>query len=108
MQVQREAAARDYANLRLQQPYERALYDQDLSLQTRRWHVSEYEAIIGDLQPDDLRARSIYPFAQGAEKDWTGLGTQLIDTRECAPTHINACCQSSCATQMQAWALHIC
>ena len=55
--MQKEAAAREYANLRLQQPYERALYDQDLALQTRRWHVSEYETVVGDLQSEDLRAR---------------------------------------------------
>ncbi len=69
-QVQREAAARDYANLRLQQPYERALYDQDLALQTRRWHISEYEAVIGDLRPEDLRARFFMPLCpvQGANK----------------------------------------
>ena len=54
-QVQREAAAREYANLRLQQPYERALYDQEMALQTRRWHVSEYEAVVADLTPDQLR-----------------------------------------------------
>ncbi len=110
-QVQREAAARDYANLRLQQAYERALYDQDLALQTRRWHVSEYEAVVGDLRPDDLRVRTfLMPLCplQGAEKDWTGLGTQLADECECALTRINVCCQSSCATQMQAWALRTC
>jgi hypothetical protein len=54
-QVQREAAAREYANLRLQQPYERALYDQEMALQTRRWHMSEYQAVVADLKPDHLR-----------------------------------------------------
>ena len=47
--------------MRLQQPYERALYDQDLALQTRRWHVSEYEAVIGDLRPEDLRVHFFMP-----------------------------------------------
>ena len=62
--------AREYANLRLQQPYERALYDQEMALQTRRWHVSEYEAVVGDLRPDHLRAR-VCPLAcsKGGHKD---------------------------------------
>ena len=57
LQVQRERVAKEYANLRQQQPYERALYDQEMALELRRWHVSEYEAVVGDLSPADLQAR---------------------------------------------------
>ena len=55
--MQREHVAKEYANLRQQQPYERALYDQEMALELRRWHVSEYEAVVGDLSPSDLQAR---------------------------------------------------
>ena len=85
VQVQREAAGREYANLRLQQPYERALYDQEMALQMRRWHVSEYEAVVADLTPERLKAslRLTCPFmlVQSVQAGHIGCKQALM----CAP-----------------------
>lgn len=53
--------AKEYANLKQQQPYERGLYNQEMTLEMRRWHVSEYEAVIGGLQLPDLKVRTFIP-----------------------------------------------
>ena len=57
LQVQREAVSREYANMRYEQPYQTAIYTSSLLHELRKWHVSEYQAVIGDLTPDHVAVR---------------------------------------------------
>lgn len=59
LQVQKEALSKEYANVRYQQPYHTAMYEAAIVLEARRWHTKEYEAVIGGLQPADLRVHSL-------------------------------------------------
>ena len=57
MQIQKEAAAKQYANMRYDQPYQAALFEMKVLLEAQRWHTDEYEAVIGGLDPGDLAVR---------------------------------------------------
>ena len=59
MQIQKEAAAKQYANMRYDQPYQAALFEMKVLLEAQRWHTDEYEAVIGDLEPADLKVRGV-------------------------------------------------
>ena len=54
LQVQKEAATKEYANTRYDQPYQAALYENSVLLEAQRWHTEEYEKVIGGLEPADL------------------------------------------------------
>jgi insulysin len=54
MQVQQEAVAKEYANMRYQQPYQLAMFEASVALEAQRWHVREYAAVIEDLTAADL------------------------------------------------------
>ncbi|CAK0787227.1 hypothetical protein CVIRNUC_010443 [Coccomyxa viridis] len=54
--IQKEAAAKQYANMRYDQPYQAALFEMKVLLEAQRWHTDEYEAVIGGLDPGDLAA----------------------------------------------------
>ena len=55
LQVQKEALARSYANKKFEQPYQTALYTASVICEVKRWHISEYEAVIGGLTLEDLQ-----------------------------------------------------
>lgn len=55
MQVQREALTRTYANKKFEQPYQTAMYTSSVLHEVKRWHTSEYEAVVGSLSKDDLQ-----------------------------------------------------
>lgn len=59
LQVQKEALARSYANKKFEQPYQTALYTASVIYEVKRWHISEYEAVIGDLTLQDLQVSNI-------------------------------------------------
>ena len=59
LQVQKEALARSYANKKFEQPYQTALYTASVIYEVKRWHISEYEAVIGDLTLQDLQVCNI-------------------------------------------------
>ena len=50
----REQAAKAYANQAYEQPYNTAMYTAGVLLEARRWHMAEYEAVVGDLSAEDL------------------------------------------------------
>lgn len=54
LQVQKEAATREYHNLRYDQPYQTAIYHASVLLQSSRWHFTEYEAELEDLSAGDV------------------------------------------------------
>ena len=54
MQIQKDAAKKEYENLKYQQPYQRAVYSWTHLLELRRWHTDEYQEVIKDLTPKDL------------------------------------------------------
>lgn len=54
VQVQKEAARREYHNLRYDQPYQTALYHASVLLQYSRWHFTEYEAELESLTSQDV------------------------------------------------------
>lgn len=62
MQIQKEAAAKEYANTRYDQPYQAALYQTNVLMEAQRWHSDEYEAVIGDLSPADLEVSHPQPW----------------------------------------------
>ena len=45
--VVREEVAKEYANMKYQQPYQWAMYRRELLTQMKRWRVEEYEPIAG-------------------------------------------------------------
>lgn len=56
VQIVREALTKDFAAmLENDQPYERALYSTSQLLEARKWHVSQYLAVLPALQPQDLK-----------------------------------------------------
>ncbi len=59
MQIQKEAAAKQYANMRYDKPYQAALFEMKVLLEAQRWHTDEYQAVIGGLEPDDLKVRGL-------------------------------------------------
>eukprot|EP00873_Tetraselmis_striata_P029260 jgi/Tetstr1/449524/TSEL_036612.t1 len=52
--VCKEQLTREYANMRYEQPYQRAMYQTSILFDAKRWHIGEYMAVIGDLAPEDL------------------------------------------------------
>ena len=65
LQIQRDAAKKEYENLQYQQPYQRAVYSWTHLLELNRWHTDEYQAVIGDLTPEDLEVslRMVFSFS---------------------------------------------
>ena len=59
MQVQKEAAAKEYANTCYDQPYQAALYENSVLLEAQRWHTDEYESVIGGLESADLEVQAL-------------------------------------------------
>ncbi|KAL3136082.1 hypothetical protein ABBQ32_007106 [Trebouxia sp. C0010 RCD-2024] len=55
-QVQKDALQKDYSNIKYEQPYQSAMYQQSVLVEAKRWHVHSYEEAILDLTPQDLRA----------------------------------------------------
>ena len=53
-QVQKDALQRDYSNIKYEQPYQTAMYNQSVLCEAKRWHVHSYEEAIIDLTPKDL------------------------------------------------------
>ena len=95
MQIQREAAAKQYANTRYDQPYQAALFEMKVLLEAQRWHTDEYEAVIGGLEPGDLAVRALitaathsYPScACSGHLCWAGAICRI----PCSCLHGNAC-----------------
>ena len=54
--MQKDALQKDYRNVRYEQPYQTAIYNQSMVFEAKRWHVSSYEEAILDLEPSQLRA----------------------------------------------------
>jgi len=52
--VCKEQLMREYANMRYEQPYQRGMYQTSVLCEARRWHIDEYQAVIGDLTAADL------------------------------------------------------
>ena len=59
--MQKEAATKEYANTRYDQPYQAALYENSVLLEAQRWHTDEYEKVIGGLEPADLEVHRLPP-----------------------------------------------
>ncbi|EFN55439.1 hypothetical protein CHLNCDRAFT_35384 [Chlorella variabilis] len=58
-QVVKEKAAKDFHNMRYDQPYQYALYCLGVACEERRWHVADYEAALPGLAAQQLEA--FYP-----------------------------------------------
>jgi insulysin len=54
--VIKERQARDYVNMRYEQPYQVALYSLALMTEARRWHVEDYEDALQELEVADVEA----------------------------------------------------
>ena len=82
--MQKEAATKEYANTRYDQPYQAALYENSVLLEAQRWHTDEYEKVIGGLEPADLEVWTFPPQHLGsAEFIFCALNRSLLsdDTR---------------------------
>ena len=53
-QVQKDALQKDYSNIKYEQPYQTAMYNQSLLFEAKRWHVHSYEEALVDLSPQHL------------------------------------------------------
>ena len=53
-QVQKDALQKDYSNIKYEQPYQTAMYNQSLLFEAKRWHVHSYEEALVDLHPQHL------------------------------------------------------
>lgn len=54
-QVQKDALQKDYSNIKYEQPYQTAMYNQSLLFEAKRWHVHSYEEALLDLTPTHLQ-----------------------------------------------------
>ena len=54
--VVKEKMAKEYANMRFEQPYQVALYEVSLATEAKRWHVSDYAAVLPQLTCETLTA----------------------------------------------------
>lgn len=54
--VVKEKLAKDFANMRFEQPYQVALYEMSVALEAKRWHVLDYQDVLPELTVDDVRA----------------------------------------------------
>lgn len=54
--MQKDTLQKDYRNVKYEQPYQTAIYNQSMLSEAKRWHVSSYEEAISDLQASQLRA----------------------------------------------------
>ncbi|PSC73920.1 Zinc-peroxisomal [Micractinium conductrix] len=54
--VVKEKKAKDWQNMKFDQPYQIALYSLSVLLEARRWHVSDYEAVLPGVTPEQLQA----------------------------------------------------
>lgn len=55
LQVQKDALKRDYSNIKYEQPYQTAMYNQSILFEAKRWHVHSYQAALKDLTSDHLK-----------------------------------------------------
>ena len=55
VQVQKDALQKDYSNIKYEQPYQTAMYNQSLLFEVKRWHVHSYEEALLDLTPKHLQ-----------------------------------------------------
>ena len=51
-----DVVARKYANFKLDQPYQHAMYENDVAVEVGRWHMDEYCELVGGITADDVRA----------------------------------------------------
>lgn len=55
IQVQKEALQKDYSNIKYEQPYQTAMYNQSVLFEAKRWHVHSYEEALTDLTSQHLK-----------------------------------------------------
>ena len=53
---------REYANKKFEQPYQSAMYAARIAHEFKRWHTSEYQAVIGGLTAADLQVAPPPPY----------------------------------------------
>lgn len=63
-QVIKEDVTRFIRNFELEQPYQHAVYDQQMALEAGRWHYTERLAVIDRLTADDVRAHQRLLFSE--------------------------------------------
>lgn len=54
--VAAEKLQKDFANMAYQQPYQLALYDIEVALESPRWHIGDYEEVLPKVTAEHLRA----------------------------------------------------
>lgn len=59
VQIQKEALAKNFANTRYDQPYQAAMFETNVLLEAQRWHTDEYEAVIEQLKPANLKVNHL-------------------------------------------------
>ena len=58
-EVVKEKLAKDFANVRYDQPYQYALYNFGVLMESKRWHiVDDYEAVLPGATPQQLQVRA--------------------------------------------------
>ena len=60
LQVQKDALQRDYSNIKYEQPYQTALYNQSVLFEAKRWHVNSYEEALVDLTSQHLKVSNFF------------------------------------------------
>ena len=55
LQVQKDALQKDYSNVKYEQPYQTAIYNQSMLFEANRWHIHNYEEAIVELKPHHLQ-----------------------------------------------------
>ena len=54
-EVAKEKLKKEYANMKFEQPYQVALYELAMAVEAKRWHVKDYEEVLGRVACDDVR-----------------------------------------------------
>ncbi|GAB4818102.1 hypothetical protein N2152v2_005148 [Parachlorella kessleri] len=55
-EVVQEKLARDFANMKYDQPYQYAMYTLGVLCEAKRWHISDYEQVLPGVTPEQLQA----------------------------------------------------
>jgi insulysin len=58
-EVVKEKKAKDFANMKYDQPYQVALYSLGVALEARRWHIADYEQVLPGITAEHVQA--FYP-----------------------------------------------
>ena len=75
--MQKDALQKDYSNVKYEQPYNTAIYNQSILFEAKRWHIHSYEEALVDLKPQHLQVLQSLLMLDRKDKSRRGLREAL-------------------------------